>query len=227
MQAVILAAGRGTRMKTLTEHTPKPMILLHGKPILEWKLSMLPVEIDEVIVVIGYLGEQISTYFGNEWQGRRMRYVSQVPLDGTGKAMMLIRSMIRNVCVVMMGDDLYHRDDIACLTKQSIAVLGFAVTDAQQYGLLETDTTGHLMRITERPHGRTAGLVNTGAYLLNEYFFSYPLVKISETEYGLPQTLALLAQDIPVTVLRARAWQPVGTPEDIVSGEAFLIQYVL
>ena len=59
MQAVILAAGRGVRMGKLTENTPKPMLSLFGKPMLEWKLEMLPRVIDEVIFVIGYYGSQI------------------------------------------------------------------------------------------------------------------------------------------------------------------------
>lgn len=227
MQAVILAAGRGTRMGALTERTPKPMLPLLGKPMLEWKLEMLPDAVDEVIVTIGYLGEQIEAYFGTERKGRTIRYVRHEKLDGTGGSIRLVheQGLIAGPVLVMMGDDLYHPDDLADLTRETSAVLGLEVNDAEQYGLLETTPEGNLLKITERPHGFTTGIVNTGAYLLHPRFFDYPLVPITETEYGLPQTLALMGADVPVRVLKARAWQPVGRPEDIPLGEEFLKKY--
>lgn len=227
MQAVILAAGQGTRMGALTAETPKPMLLLLGTPMLEWKLSMLPEAIDEVIVIVGYLGEQIEAYFGSEWQGRKISYVYQEDLNGTGGAVALTKDLLSGPALVMMGDDLYHPEDLSDLARETSAVLGFTVENAEEYGLLEKDTNGNLAKVTERPHNCATGIVNTGAYILNEAFFRYPLVPISETEYGLPQTLALLGQDTPVRVLSARAWQPVGKPEDISLGEAFLKKYSL
>ncbi|MBI2439314.1 MAG: NTP transferase domain-containing protein [Candidatus Moranbacteria bacterium] len=225
MQVVMLAAGRGTRMGTLTENIPKPMLGLLGRPMLEWKLEMLPGAIDEVILVVGYLGEQIENYFGAEWKGKKIHYVRQEKLDGTGGAITLVKDLLAGPALVMMGDDLYRSEDLEDLLQEDVAVLGLEVDDAELYGLLETDNDGRLYKITERPHQKKTGLVNTGAYVVSSRFFEYPLVPISETEYGLPQTLALLAKDIPVKVLRARAWQPVGKPEDIVLGEEFLKKY--
>lgn len=227
MQAVILAAGQGTRMGVLTKETPKPMLPLLGKPMLEWKLTMLPDAIDEVILIVGYLGEQIEAYFGDEWRGRAMSYVYQKALNGTGGAVALMPDRLSGAALVMMGDDLYHPEDLLDLTRETSAVLGLAVDDAEHYGLLEVNEAGNLAKITERPHGYRTGIVNTGAYLLHPHFFDYPLVPISETEYGLPQTLALMGKDTPVRVLRARAWQPVGKPEDIALGEVFLKKYAL
>ena len=77
MQAIILAAGRGTRMGELTKETPKPMLKIKNKPILEYKLNALPEEITEVIFVIGYLGDAIKNYFGDFYNGRKIRYVIQ------------------------------------------------------------------------------------------------------------------------------------------------------
>lgn len=225
MQAVILAAGQGTRMKGLTEKTPKPMLPLLGKPMLEWKLAMLPDVIDEVTLIVGYLGEQIETYFGSEWQGRKILYVYQKELNGTGGAVTLTKEILSGPVLVMMGDDLYHPEDLLDLTRETSAVLGFTVEHAEEYGLLEKDKNGNLAKITERPHNCATGIVNTGAYLLHPHFFDYPLVPITDTEYGLPQTLALMGKDVAVKVLHARAWQPVGKPEDIPLGEAFLKKY--
>lgn len=227
MQAVILAAGRGTRMGKLTENTPKPMLPLLDRPMLEWKLEMLPETIDEVIFVVGYLREQIEQYFGTEWKGRKIHYVHQETLDGSGGAICLIKDLVSESTLVTMGDDLYHPEDLRDLLDESSAVLGLDVNDAEQFGLLETTPEGNLSKITERPHNHKTGIVNVAAYLLHQKFFEYPLVPISETEFGLPQTLALMGREFPVKVLKARAWQPVGKPEDIVLGEEFLKKYWL
>ena len=64
MQAVILAAGHGTRMDELTTAVPKPMLEVAGKPLLEYKLDALPDHIDEVVLIVGYLGNVIRQHFG-------------------------------------------------------------------------------------------------------------------------------------------------------------------
>ncbi|MCW1888136.1 MAG: nucleotidyltransferase family protein [Candidatus Moranbacteria bacterium] len=230
MQAVVLAAGKGTRMRELCHDCPKPMVKLLGKPLLEWRLATLPDCIDEVILVVGYLQEQIKEYFGDEWQGRKITYVTQEVLDGTGGAMRILESYLKGAAMITNGDDLYHVLDLEELAlDQSMggAVIGMNVDDASKYGLLEVDETGKLESITERPHDKEVGVVNTGTYIITEKFFDYPLVPITETEFGLPQTLVQVAKEYPVTVIKARAWQPVGCPEDIPDAEAFIQKYFL
>ncbi len=88
MKAVILAAGKGTRMRELTNEMPKPMLKVQGKPILEHILEgILAAGIREVFIVTGYRAETIETYFGDgsRWQAR-IAYGRQVVQDGTGKA---------------------------------------------------------------------------------------------------------------------------------------------
>jgi bifunctional UDP-N-acetylglucosamine pyrophosphorylase/glucosamine-1-phosphate N-acetyltransferase len=230
MQAVILAAGKGTRMRELCHDCPKPMVKLLGKPLLEWRLETLPEGIDEVILVVGYLQEQIKEYFGDEWQGRQITYVTQDVLDGTGGAMRILKPYLKGRVLVTNGDDLYHVEDLQELVadvSEGGAVIGMDVDDALKYGLLQVDAHGKLESITERPHDQEVGVVNTGTYIITSRFFDFPLVPISETEFGLPQTLVQVAREYPVTVVKARAWQPVGCPEDIPDAEAFIQKYFL
>lgn len=230
MQAVILAAGRGTRMGALTEHTPKPMVKILGKPLLEWKINTLPESITEVIVTIGYLGEQIAAYFGDEWRGKKITYVFQDILNGSGGSLKLVEPLVTGPILVTMGDDLYHPEDLVDFihTPSNEGVISaLSVENAEPFGLLDMDEKGQLKAVVERPHDRTTGLVCTAAYFLPVGYFQYPLVQITETEYGLPQTVVLMAQDIPVHVRLCRAWQPVGCPEDIPAAEAFIQKYYL
>lgn len=228
MQCVILAAGRGTRMGALTEHTPKPMLLIQGKPLLEWKLEMLPYGIDEVIITIGYLGEQIEQYFGVEWKGRKMHYVRHEILDGTGGSIRLVKNtgLLKSPALVMMGDDLYLKEDLERLMKHDLAVLACEVEDSSQFGVLETDVNGKLVGILERPHDPEYKLVNTGAYMLSEHFFNYPLVSISETEYGLPQALVSMRDTHDITVEKTKTWFPIGNPEALEEAEQAIEKFV-
>lgn len=88
MKAVILAAGKGTRMRELTSEVPKPMLKVQGKPILEHiLLGLLSAGIREVFIVTGFRAEAIESYFGDgsKW-GARIVYGRQLVQDGTGKA---------------------------------------------------------------------------------------------------------------------------------------------
>jgi len=71
MQCVILAAGKGTRLRPLTENCPKPLVEVGGKTLLDHIVGALPSSVDELIIVTGYLGEMIEAYCGTEFHGRK------------------------------------------------------------------------------------------------------------------------------------------------------------
>ena len=213
MQAVILAAGRGVRMGKLTEDTPKPMLLIQGIPKLVYTLRALPNEVTEVIFVVGYLGEQIREYFGDTFEGKKIRYAEQEELNGTGGAMHLVRNLVRGKFLVIMGDALYLKEDLEKLIDHDFAVLACEMVDSSQFGVLQVDVNGGLVGILEKPHDPDMKLVNTGAYMLSESFFDYPLVPISETEYGLPQTLMSMRGEHETAVETTKTWFPIGNPE--------------
>jgi len=228
MQCVILAAGRGTRMGALTDTTPKPMLPILGKPLLEWKLATLPSSIDEVIITTGHLGEQIESYFGSEWQGRKIRYVRHKKLDGTGGSIHLVREsgILTFPVLVIMGDDLYLRKDLKRLMKYPLAVLACEMQNSSQFGVLRTDENGKLIQIMEKPHPAEYKLVNTGAYVLNEHFFEYPLVAISETEFGLPQMLVQMCDKYDIAVEKTTTWFPIGTPEALETAQTKIKKFL-
>ncbi len=226
MQCVILAAGRGVRMGALTDNIPKPMLPIRSIPKLDYTLRALPPEVTEVILIIGYLGDQIRGHFGRIWDGKRIVYVEQERLDGSGGAIHLARKLVRGRFLVINGDDLYLQEDLECLMRHDLAVLACEVEDSNLFGVLETDADGKLSSIIERPHDGTVKLVNTGAYMLNEHFFQYPLVSISETEFGLPQTLVSMHSEHDIAVLRTKTWFPIGNPEALVEAQTVIEKFV-
>lgn len=215
MQCVILASGKGTRMRPLTETVPKPMLRINDKPILEHTLSFLPDEIDEVIFIINYFGNQIMDYFGDEWNGRKLSYVFQQELNGTGGAIHVARPYLKGRFLVLNGDDLYFYRDLEKMLRYDLSVLAFEVEDPTRFGVFRFDDHEHLVDILEKPQDKTYKLINAGAYVMNQDFFKYGLVAISSEEYGLPQTLVRQAQDVPVKIVRAQQWYPIGYPDDL------------
>jgi NDP-sugar pyrophosphorylase family protein len=227
MQIVILAAGRGVRMGDLTVETPKPMLEIQGKPILAHKIEALPEGVDEVIIVVGYLRDQIQRYFKDEYAGRKIRYVIQEKLEGTGGAIHLAKEILRDDFLVMMGDDLYMKGDIEKMTKHDLALLGFEIMNPKSFGVISLDEKGNLRETRENKNIEGIALVNTGLYKLNRKFFDYPLVKLDgKEEFGLPQGLALMAEVHTVHVERASSWFPIGNPEDLEKAQTLIEKFI-
>lgn len=226
MQIVILAAGRGTRMKDLTGSIPKPMLEIKGRPILAYKLEALPAEIEEVIFVIGYLGNKIQQYFGDSYAGRKISYVVQEKLDGSGGALLCAKNLLKNDFLVMMGDDLYMRSDVSLCMKNDLAILCLEINNPKRFGTITLDEKGQLLEIAEKREISGPALVNTGLYKLNKKFFDYPLVSIGNGEYGLPQTLALMAKDYAVKIEKASDWFAIGNPEDLEQAQKIIDKFL-
>jgi bifunctional UDP-N-acetylglucosamine pyrophosphorylase/glucosamine-1-phosphate N-acetyltransferase len=219
--AVIFAAGRGTRMLPLSETRPKPLQEVSGKNLIEWKLEALPRIVHEIVIVIGYQGEQIKQHFGDVWNGRRIRYVVQTELNGTAGALWAARALLSGRFLVMMGDDLYGREDVSSMFTHEFAVCVQEVSDREIGGEMMLNPDGTFISILEQKHHVEKGLVNTGLYMLDDRIFNYEPVPIggSNTELGLPHTLAVLAQTIPVSVVKATKWFQISTPADLERAE--------
>jgi NDP-sugar pyrophosphorylase family protein len=106
MQAVILAGGKGTRLRPLTYEIPKSMISIHGRPFLEYLLELIkPFGINEVLLLIGYLGEHIEKYFGNGLKfGLKVEYSYEKTLLGTGGALKNAADKLAKEFLLLNGD---------------------------------------------------------------------------------------------------------------------------
>lgn len=227
MQAVILAAGRGTRMKELTDLVPKPMLRVAGKTLIEHKLDALPKSVDEVIFVIGYQGDIIRNAFGDSFGGRRIRYVVQETLDGTMGALALAKPFLTGRFVVMMGDDLYAREDIeACVAAPGWSVLVQSTEHMASGGSMVMDEKGNVVGIEEGDHTGKPGIMNTNLFALDPRVFEYPYIPKAEGshEYGLPQTVVAASKvsDIPLMAVEATFWFQITAPEDLLRAEETL-----
>ncbi len=219
MQAIILAAGKGTRLQPLTLRTPKPLIVVAGKTILERNLDALPQQIDEVIIVVNYLKEIIKERIGDSWSGLPIKYVEQTELNGSAGAVQACRSVLKpGSFLVLNGDDIYDRKSLESLVDKKLAMLTIEIKNPEVVATCKLNSKGELADVVEagKAGHQPPFLGNCGAYTLDERFFDEPMVKIPNGEYGLPQTLVAVAKKgQAVAVPIASQWVPVGDPKQL------------
>ena len=214
-------------MGALTEHTPKPMILLHGRPVLEYVIESLPPHCDDVIIVVKYHQEKIREHFGSEYHGKCIRYVEQKDLNGTGGALWDVQELLTGSFLVVNGDDVCLAEDVAaCASSPDWAVLVQEVSELGSAAQVMLDEQGLVADILEKEkHSGGPGLANTANFfLLDTRIFSYDLALRpgSDTEYGLPQTVVQAVHDIPLHPVYAGAIIRLTSPEDIPQAESLL-----
>jgi len=223
MQAIILAAGEGKRLRPLTEHIPKPLVPVKGRPILEYTLSILPPEIDEVILVVGYRGDHIKRHFGDALKGISLKYVEQKRLLGTGDALELARPHLKGGrFLVLYADDLYHPEDLANCAGKDLSILVKEAEHPERFGVCIVDENDRLVQMLEKVPNPPSNLVNIGVYSLDERIFTVDKVMLPNGEYNLAEQIGSLAKNEPMFITRARFWHPIGYPEDVVNAERWL-----
>ena len=151
MQCVILAAGKGTRLRPLTENTPKPLVKVAGKTLLDRIVESLPSAVDELIIVTGYLEEQIKEHCKDEFHGRKVTYVTQEEQKGTGHALWLCKDLIKGRFLFMFADDLHGANDIARATSFTRSMLTLTTDTPERFGIVVRHPDGTLAEMIEKP----------------------------------------------------------------------------
>src|SRR5262245_48165723 len=137
MDCIILAAGLGTRLRPHTLTTPKPLLPIQGRPILDWILGALPREVKRVVVVTHYLAEQIQAYLGGQTRFKNWASVHQTHPRGTGDALHACRGTVSSEQVLVLnGDDLYGKDDLRRLILKPSGLLAYPVAEPRKFGIL-------------------------------------------------------------------------------------------
>jgi NDP-sugar pyrophosphorylase family protein len=151
MQAIILAAGKGTRLRPLTDNTPKPLVPVAGRPLLDHIVEALPSAVTELIIVTGYLEDQLRAHCGDEYFGRSVTYVHQAEQKGTGHALWLTRNFIKGRFLFMFADDIHGADDLVRLITYERAMLVLETDTPERFGVVTTHADGTMADLLEKP----------------------------------------------------------------------------
>ncbi len=220
MKAVILAAGKGTRMRELTNELPKPMLPVEGKPILEHIIGgLLQAGIQDIFIVTGFRADVIENHFGNgsKW-GARITYGRQEVQDGTGKAPEVAKTWVAHSSFLLTyGDILVAPDTYSRMVHRfnegyfSGVITVTRGEDVTKGGLNFFDENFCLLRLIEKPSAEQIEQLrreswlkphqpawyNAGIYIFKPSLFQFTarLQKSPRGEYELTDAVSALIEN--------------------------------
>ena len=233
MKALLLAAGRGTRLGPLTANQPKPMIPIGGVPMIERIMGRIAAEtpIRKFVLITGYKADVLESYFGDgaKW-GWKMHYVPQETPRGVGDAVNCASSVLADSPFMMTYGDImldlvnyglfaseYAKNGLG----ETKAYVGLNWVDDPWAGAAVYLDENHVIeRIQEKPAKGTATTHwnNAGLFIFDPLIFKYTakIVPSARGEYELPDAIsAMIADGHPAKGIALEGgWRDVGTPED-------------
>lgn len=219
MKAVILAAGKGSRLAPLTDITPKPLLALDDSTTLLGNLiNSLPQNIDQILVIVKYKKEAIIDYLNQTFPDRNISCFEQGEKKGTYGALVTVKKHLEQEksFLVLNGDDLYCPQELGEFCSNQTSAFGLQCRNMPKgYYAVRVDSDKNINGFREQTKEEEVegALVATGAYILVPQIFDCSPVEIYGNEYGLPQTI--VAAKMQPKAFIFNKWQPVNTPEDL------------
>ncbi|WP_348611630.1 UTP--glucose-1-phosphate uridylyltransferase AglF [Halobaculum rarum] len=226
MQAVVLAAGEGTRLRPLTEDKPKGMVEVDGAPILTHCFdNLVELGASELIVVVGYMKEKIIQHYGDEYEGVPITYAHQREQNGLAHALLTVEEHIDDDFMLILGDNVFEANlqDVVRRQAEDRADAAFLVEEvpmeeASRYGVCDTNKYGEIVDVVEKPDDPPSNLVMTGFYTFTPAIFhACHLVQPSDRgEYEISDAVGLLLESgRTIDAIPLDGWRmDIGYPED-------------
>ncbi|WP_227379255.1 bifunctional sugar-1-phosphate nucleotidylyltransferase/acetyltransferase [Haladaptatus halobius] len=216
MQAIVLAAGEGTRMRPLSSSCPKPMLPVAEEPLVAHTArAAVEAGADELVLVVGYEAERVREYFGAEYAGIPVEYAIQEEQRGTADAVRAAQEHINGQFAVLNGDNLYDTPAVKRLFENGPSLGTYRVDDPSNYGVISTDG-GQVTGIVEKPADPPTDLANTGAYVFPEEARDWLDVGESERgEYEITDVVERVITEYDVTAVELERWLDVGRPWEL------------
>jgi len=223
MKAILLAGGKGTRLRPLTLHTPKPVVPIFDRAFLRYQIDQLKQvpEIDEVILSLNYQPRRIEEVFGDgTGTGVHLRYVVEPAPLGTGGAIRYAAQGVTDTIVVFNGDVMTDVDVNAVVRlhrerKAKATIVLTPVDNPAAYGLVETESDGRVRRFLEKPNPDeiTCDTINAGIYVLEPDTFDRIPKDVSYSIERAYFPSLIERQDMFVAYIDRGYWIDIGTPE--------------
>ncbi len=197
-KAFILAGGRGTRLKPITDEIPKPLIPVQGKPVLEHGIELMKKHgIKDIVISVGYKGEKIKEYFGDGKNfGVNIVYVEERKPLGTAGPLKLAQEFLKEAFVMCNADELKNIDlvDMYMFHKENNSLGTIALTtveDPSSYGVAKLKGN-QILDFIEKPSREHApsNLINAGLYILEPEVLKYIFEETSYMEKDIFPKLA-------------------------------------
>lgn len=236
MKIVIPMAGYGTRLRPHTWSKPKPLITVAGKPVLGHVLDMFQTipDIDEVVFIVGYLGDQVKTYVQETYPHLHARYIIQEEMLGQSHAIWLAREGLRGPMLMVFVDTLIETDLSFLIDEGAEAVAWVKeVPDPRRFGVAKIGKDNQVQRLIEKPSDMSINLA-----LVGFYYFKHAETLIEAIEHQMAQKNHLkgeyyladainimLEKELRMRVEMVDAWQDCGKPEALLETNRYLLDH--
>ncbi len=232
MKALILAAGEGTRLRPLTSNTPKPLLLVAGKPYLSHLFSSLKAAgIEDIALLVGFKSNRIRECYGDgSSEGIHITYLEQKERLGTANAVGVAEGVMDEDFVCINGDVVLSAKDIYDVVQAHRVHLGNIISTAEvedptRFGVIE-ESEGKMKRIVEKPKVAPSKMINAGLFVFKPQVFEYirKTNKSPRGEYEITDTLNMMAEDTDIHIYRLKGpWMDVGRPWDLLKANEILM----
>ncbi len=230
MQALILAGGKGTRLRPLTMYTPKPIVPFLNRPFLLYQIEILKrAGIVDITLSLSYQPDKIEQMLGDGAEyGVNLRYVTEPSPMGTGGAYKFAARSFDETTIVFNGDVLTDLDirkviEFHRRTQAEATIVLTPVENPAAYGLVETDAENRVRRFREKPNaeeiaGLTTKNINAGIYILEPTVLDS--IRAGENcsfEYNVFPDLLAAGKSFRAFIMNGNYWRDIGTPESYLS----------
>ena len=244
MKAVILAAGKGKRLRPITSTRPKPMIPIAGKPLLEYTiLGLKNAGINHILLVVGYKKEMIKSYFkdGFDRFDLKIEYITQNEYLGTANAFSYAQNFVDNEPILMMYGDIFVNSQIFIdivkkyNTSRNEGLISLVEVDnPQEYGIISLDKNGYVSKITEKPSLdlNLGNLANAGIYIFDPLIFKAieRTQKSERNEFEFTDSMEILIEQLngKITgyIIKDHFWSDIGLPWQLLDANHFLLDNI-
>ena len=226
MQALILAGGKGTRLRPLTVYTPKPIVPVLNRPLLHYQIALLAkAGITDITLSLSYQPDKIQDILGDGSElGVSLRYLTEPNPMGTAGAFKFAAGAIRETTVIFNGDILTDVDIANVIAthkknKADATIVLAPVDDPSRFGLVETGKKGEVLRFLEKPSADTLkkvkiNTINAGIYVLEPSVLDMIAEgENSSFEYDVFPALIEHRRPFYAHVLTDQYWRDIGSPQ--------------
>jgi glucose-1-phosphate thymidylyltransferase len=236
MKIVIPLAGFGKRLRPHTFTKPKPLVIVAGKPVLGHVLDMFQTldNVEEIIFIVGHLGEQIEAYVAEEYPGIRACYYRQEELNGQSTALYLARERLQGPMLMVFVDTIIQADLAGLKSETADAVTWVKpVEDPRRFGVAEVGADGCVTRLVEKPTDKRNNLVVVGFYYFKQAERLMAAIEEqierdirTQDEYFLADAVNLmLAHGARMRVQPVDVWLDCGKAETVLETNRYLLEH--
>ncbi|MCC7361861.1 MAG: NTP transferase domain-containing protein [Anaerolineales bacterium] len=235
MQIVIPLAGFGKRLRPHTFTKPKPLINVAGKPVLGHVLDTFAAlaDVEEIIFIVGHLGEQIEEYVAKEYPHLKATYYKQEELNGQSTAIYLAHERLRGPMLMVFVDTII-KTDLSALQRETADAVTWvkAVDDPRRFGVAEVGADGLVTRLIEKPADLANNLAVVGFYYFKQSEKLMAAIREqiarniqTQNEYFLADAVNLMLQaGLKMRVQPVEVWQDCGKTETVLETNRYLLE---